>query len=255
MFTLLGKSLLKKSESFNISEEIIMKKRPVNKSGLERYVDFNKVLKPKILDSTYAEHLKSALERNERLTENTMSRYGLNNKDIIKTYVKNVYSFSLLVKNINSILIQSDIYLPLEEIKKLKVLYTELENVTRNCQTINEHFLSINLSKSYESWLISDDTGISSRTMFIALRGLSEDASPKFGTDIPYDVADFGRCYRLIERFPHWKNELNKVSDRFPKWIPFIENWDELSNLYEEAISTNTYSPINNRLNELRGRE
>jgi len=56
--------------------------------------------------------------------------------------------------------------------------------------------------------------------------------------DIPHDPDDFGRCYRLLELFPDWKSQLGKVAERFPKWSPFVREWDTLTTMYEAALSS-----------------
>ena len=33
----------------------------------------------------------------------------------------------------------------------------------------------------------------------------------KFNISYPYDPADFGRCYRLLELIPEWKTEIHKL--------------------------------------------
>ena len=82
----------------------------------------------------------------------------------------------------------------------------------------------------HQRWERGTDTGISSMTMFFALKkGITY---PK--AEVPRDMGDFGRCYRLIERFPEWKEELHKVSDKNPKWKNIIDNWDKLCKSYED---------------------
>ena len=55
---------------------------------------------------------------------------------------------------------------------------------------------------------------------------------------IPLDPMDFGRCLGLIRLFPEFKNRLHEVSERFPKWKPFIDNWDKMTELYERDYDT-----------------
>lgn len=49
-----------------------------------------------------------------------------------------------------------------------------------------------------------------------------------------YLMSDFRRCYLLLKFIPEWKQRLHEVAERFPKWKPFVEQWDELTQLYEE---------------------
>jgi len=78
------------------------------------------------------------------------------------------------------------------------------------------------------SWYYGLDTGISSETIF----GVMTDI-PVRSNGIPYDLDDFGRCYRLLQLFPEWKSRLSEVSEKFPEWALLIDNWDQIESLYE----------------------
>jgi hypothetical protein len=80
-------------------------------------------------------------------------------------------------------------------------------------------------------WILSGDTGTSSKTIWAVMMQSKIDRP-----DIPYDPADFGRCYRLLAAIPAWRARLNEVSTRFKAWKPFIERWDELTAMYEREI-------------------
>lgn len=83
------------------------------------------------------------------------------------------------------------------------------------------------------AWLRGRDTGISSMTIYGAITGQPMTCDP----DIPYDPSDFGRCYRLLKLFPHWRSQLPQVAAKHPRWIPFIDNWDRLTEMYERVIA------------------
>lgn len=85
-------------------------------------------------------------------------------------------------------------------------------------------------------WLLSDDTGISSKTILAVMTGsnVSRYSRP------PADPSDFGRCYRLLQLFPDWRARLNEVADKFPSWAGLVKEWDELTAMYEEEIAGNT---------------
>jgi hypothetical protein len=81
-------------------------------------------------------------------------------------------------------------------------------------------------------WLLSGDTGISSETICMVMTG-SRTPERWWSCDTPHDPSDFGRCYRLLLRFPEWRSRLPEVAQRLPKWGPMVEAWDELTALYE----------------------
>jgi hypothetical protein len=80
-------------------------------------------------------------------------------------------------------------------------------------------------------WLLSDDTGTSSKTILSVMTG-----SKMTGTraDVPYDGGDFGRCYRLLKEFPEWKTRLHEVAEKYVEWVAIVREWDRLSAEYEK---------------------
>ena len=78
-------------------------------------------------------------------------------------------------------------------------------------------------------WIRSGDTGTSSETIWSVMTGF-----PVARYGWPYDPADFGRCWRLLNRFPEWKDRLHEVAEAFPNtpWGPLIREWKALSDLY-----------------------
>jgi hypothetical protein len=106
-----------------------------------------------------------------------------------------------------------------------------------------------------EQWLNGPDTGTSSKTIYSVL--YRQVFGPDMGSPhcIPYDPDDFGRCYRLLQRFPEWRSRLGEVANKYPLWLPFVTHWDELTDLYEEEIPKH-YGPapkLYNRMLQLRG--
>lgn len=79
-------------------------------------------------------------------------------------------------------------------------------------------------------WLMSGDTGTSSKTICSVMTGSD---APSFGADVPHDAGDFGRCHRLLRLFPDWRPRLPEVAEKYPKWGPMVAAWDELTALYE----------------------
>lgn len=92
-------------------------------------------------------------------------------------------------------------------------------------------------------WLLGTDTGSSSRTLFSVLAErfahragwVYERAAAGGGRgwhSTPADASDFGRCFRLLERFPAWRERLHQVVERFPAWRGLVEVWPELEAAY-----------------------
>jgi len=62
-----------------------------------------------------------------------------------------------------------------------------------------------------QEWIVAGDTGISSRVIWAVMMGVSLDVMPR--VDVPHDPPDFGRCYRLLEVMPEWRDRLGEVAD------------------------------------------
>jgi len=96
------------------------------------------------------------------------------------------------------------------------------------------------------AWLSNGDTGTSSLTIWHALMGRTPDR-----TDVPHDPADFGRCYRLLQVMPSWKDRLSEVAALYPKWSPLVSAWNELTALYEEERPSGRAPKLYARMHEL----
>ncbi len=78
------------------------------------------------------------------------------------------------------------------------------------------------------NWIANGRVGLSSRTMWCCFMGAKD-----FRIDYPHDPDDFSRCYKLLQAVPEWKNELHKLKTLSPQWSALIDNWDELTRMYE----------------------
>lgn len=82
-------------------------------------------------------------------------------------------------------------------------------------------------------WIIGDNTGVSSITMWTAIMDVDiSNITPRYRFDIPYDSGDFSRCLNLYNECELTKDDLAKVSAMFPKWKGIIEKWDILTEMY-----------------------
>ena len=90
--------------------------------------------------------------------------------------------------------------------------------------------------KPYVDWVNGGDSGISSKTLLSAITGVN--FMDRFGPGVPRDPADFGRCYRLLERFPELRPQLSKVAEKHPVWTRLVERWSDLEVMYRAAIDS-----------------
>jgi hypothetical protein len=107
--------------------------------------------------------------------------------------------------------------------------------------------------ETVSEWLDGPDTGQSSMAIVAAVTEINlaryGDAARVGRT--PNDPSDFGRCYRLLKRFPDLYTQLAKVALKYPHWAPYVRAWDELTALYEEEAPSGTAPKLWERLKQL----
>lgn len=73
------------------------------------------------------------------------------------------------------------------------------------------------------AWLLSEHVGLSSKMLAAVLS-----KNIFFEYAHPYDLDDFSRCEWLLQAEPALRENLH-LMNRFPKWHPFIKNWEKLA--------------------------
>lgn len=101
----------------------------------------------------------------------------------------------------------------------------------------------------WRAWMQNGDTGTSSKTIWSVMTG---ETVERHG--IPYDPADFGRCYRLLKVMPSWRARMPEVATAHPAWAGLVAAWDELTTLYEEESPSGTAPKLYARMQALRQR-
>jgi len=96
------------------------------------------------------------------------------------------------------------------------------------------------------AWLVSDDTGISSKTLCALLYRVP--IGDKYGTH-PRDCSDFGRCMRFLAILPKETKEhvLHLAKSVSPEWKALAGKWDYLESLYG---SSDMYGQMKKIINE-----
>jgi hypothetical protein len=118
----------------------------------------------------------------------------------------------------------------------------------------------MNIPEAALQWRAGRDTGTSSETIWAVMLGVT----PTY-PDVPYDPDDFGRCYRLLEAVPEWRDRLHLVADAYPKsaWPKLVDAWSELETMWravgyakkhDRTWDTAAAKRMYDRMRELRGR-
>jgi hypothetical protein len=105
--------------------------------------------------------------------------------------------------------------------------------VVKSTEEANAWRKDLGIRADHPDWLKSGDTGLSSRTIFATftnrwevLQGGKDDARP------PLDSDDFGRCHRLLLRYPGWKADLGRICEVCPGFGPLVAVWPELEAMF-----------------------
>lgn len=95
-----------------------------------------------------------------------------------------------------------------------------------------------------DEWAKSWDTGVSSMTIYDFMsQGFSSNPNA------PQDASDFGRCVRLLNVAPGWRQRLPELGALYPMWQPLVEDWDDLVKMFEDR----DFETLNTRLRVLTG--
>ena len=88
--------------------------------------------------------------------------------------------------------------------------------------------------QSPQAWLNGWDTGTSSITICRVMSGLGD--RTRVGWPLDPDV--FGRCHRLLNLFPEWRERMGEVAAAYPltPWVAYAREWNRMTALYEEEL-------------------
>lgn len=84
------------------------------------------------------------------------------------------------------------------------------------------------ISERANAWIVSRDTGASSKALWAVMMGQKSDGS------YPHDGSDIGRCFRLLDAVPEWRARLPEMAAVSAYWAALVKNWDELEGLHRE---------------------
>lgn len=105
------------------------------------------------------------------------------------------------------------------------------------------------IKERVRQWLDSGDCGISSKVIASTLSG--ENHLSHWPPYPPADPSDFGRCHRLLELIPEWREQLPKVAIKHPAWAALVREWAELTRLFLEESPGDTCPQLYRRMQEL----
>ncbi len=91
-------------------------------------------------------------------------------------------------------------------------------------------------------WLANGERGTSSETMFSTLaksiHGAPQLTLARWGEHHPSDPDDFSRCHKLLETVPELRAKLPLMKAVSPVWSALVDNWEKLTEMHNEQVST-----------------
>lgn len=105
-----------------------------------------------------------------------------------------------------------------------------------------------------DQWVLTDHSGVSSLTLWAAMKGLERCDSMIL--DAPHDPDDFQRCFYLMTIATEEQRAaaLRNVAKLSPMWAPFVQEWALLCALFIEETSNGDgrYKKLYLKIQELR---
>ena len=84
-------------------------------------------------------------------------------------------------------------------------------------------------------WLTGTDTGASSEAILDHMLGMAAPGGD-LASRYPRDVADWGRCYRLLELLPEWRERIGEMSRHGPYWTALVSRWRDIESAYRRDM-------------------
>lgn len=91
------------------------------------------------------------------------------------------------------------------------------------------------IAERANAWIVSQDTGASSKALWAAMMG-----SKSYGSH-PHDSSDIGRCFRLLDAIPEWRERLPEMAKVSPYWAALVGDWQALEQLHRSGDHSALY--------------
>ena len=97
------------------------------------------------------------------------------------------------------------------------------------------------------NWLLSGDTGASSESIMRVMEGVP---GPCY---TPLDLPDVGRCVRLLDRVPEYRERLAEMGKASEYWAALLPHWGELEQFYRDQKWDECADLISRLINAVNG--
>jgi hypothetical protein len=93
------------------------------------------------------------------------------------------------------------------------------------------------------NWLLSGDTGASSESIMRVMEGVPG------ACYTPMDLWDVGRCVRLLDRIPEYRERLAEMGKASKYWAALLPHWGELEQFYRDQKHSECIALISKLIN------
>lgn len=93
------------------------------------------------------------------------------------------------------------------------------------------------ISERAEKWIKGSDKGMSSKTLWAVMMGERPDRHA-----YPSDGSDLGRCMRLLDLIPEWRQRMSKMAEVSEYWAALVAEWPKLEALHKTDDAKATYA-------------
>lgn len=100
------------------------------------------------------------------------------------------------------------------------------------------------------AWMAGRDTGSSSKAIWAVMMG---EKPGRFA--YPSDGADLGRCIRLLDMIPEWRDRLGEMAAVSAYWAALVPEWPRLEALHAQDDSAAVYEAMKTILNPIEDRD
>lgn len=115
-------------------------------------------------------------------------------------------------------------------------LYQELLD---GCVYVRAEIERRKVDTRFAEWVNSGDCGLSSRCIAAVMQNL------RGSGEYPQDASDFGRCHRLLNRFPEWRGRIREMGAVHPGvWAELASRWQMMTDYFTRGQTSDVTSII-----------
>jgi len=110
--------------------------------------------------------------------------------------------------------------------------------------------MTMTVSERADKWINGSDKGSSSKAIWAVMMGEKPERHA-----YPNDGSDLGRCMRLLELIPEWRERLFHMASVSEYWAALVAVWPQLEALHRADDAKATYAFMKSVLDPIEDRD